>query len=63
MEGLPCNILGDEYDLTAAKIERTNMLYSLDVNGYRATQPESLLTAGTRRRLSAAAYSIRGYVS
>ena len=40
------------YDLTAAKIERNNMLYSLDVNGYRATQPESLLTAGTRRALA-----------
>ena len=33
------------YGLTANKIERNQMLYSLDVSGYRRTRPVSILTA------------------
>ncbi len=35
------------YGLTANKIERNQMLYSLDVSGYRRTRPVSILTADT----------------
>ncbi len=35
------------YDFTAGKIERNQMLYSVDVSGYRNTRPVSMLTADT----------------
>jgi multidrug efflux pump subunit AcrB len=35
------------YDFTAGKIERNQMLYSLDVSGYRRTRPVSIMTADT----------------
>ena len=35
------------YDFTANKIERNQMLYSVDVSGYRRTRPVSILTADT----------------
>lgn len=35
------------YDFTASKIERNQMLYSIDVSGYRRTRPVSILTADT----------------
>jgi len=35
------------YRLTANKIERNQLLYSLDVNGYRARRPISILTGDT----------------
>ena len=38
-------------NLTYAKIERDNMLYSLDVNGYRAKRPVTHLTEDTLREL------------
>ncbi|BAI80908.1 RND efflux system, multidrug efflux transporter [Deferribacter desulfuricans SSM1] len=33
-----------KYDITSARIERDNMLYSIDVNGYRAVRPVSMIT-------------------
>ena len=42
------------YRLTANKIERNQLLYSLDVNGYRAKMPISILTAETGRALGKA---------
>jgi len=35
------------YDFTANKIERNQMLYSVDVSGYRRTRPVSILTDDT----------------
>jgi len=35
------------YDFTANKIERNQMLYSVDVSGYRRTRPVSIMTADT----------------
>ena len=35
------------YDFTAGKIERNQMLYSVDVSGYRRTRPVSIMTADT----------------
>ncbi len=35
------------YDFTASKIERNQMLYSVDVSGYRRTRPISILTNDT----------------
>ncbi len=35
------------YDFTASKIERNQMLYSVDVSGYRRTRPVSILTDDT----------------
>ncbi len=35
------------YGFTANKIERSQMLYSLDVSGYRRTRPISIMTADT----------------
>jgi len=40
--------------LTFAKIERDNMLYSLDINGYRATRPVTHLTTDTIKALKSA---------
>lgn len=33
-----------KYDITSARIERDNMLYSIDVSGYRAVRPVSMIT-------------------
>ncbi|MDA8163925.1 MAG: efflux RND transporter permease subunit [Desulfobacteraceae bacterium] len=35
------------YDFTANKIERNQMLYSVDISGYRRTRPVSIMTADT----------------
>ncbi len=40
-----------EYDLSAAKIERDKMLYSIDVNAYRSTRPVSQITDDANARL------------
>lgn len=42
------------YGLTANKIERNKMLYSLDVSGYRSRRPISILTADTQAALKKA---------
>ena len=39
------------YGLTSAKVERDNMLYSIDVNAYRARRPVSILTSDTNHIL------------
>ncbi len=39
------------YGLTSAKVERDNMLYSIDVNAYRARRPVSILTSDTNNVL------------
>lgn len=45
---VPLSALADiSYDFTANKIERSRMLYSLDVSGYRRTRPISILTGDT----------------
>jgi len=43
-----------DYGLTANKIERNQMLYSLDVSGYRSLRPISILTSDTLSALSKA---------
>ena len=42
------------YDFTANKIERNQMLYSLDVSGYRRTRPVSIMTIDTVEALKKA---------
>jgi multidrug efflux pump subunit AcrB len=42
------------YGLTANKIERNQMLYSIDVSGYRRTRPISIMTAETVAAVKAA---------
>jgi len=42
------------YGFTANKIERNQMLYSLDVSGYRRTQPISIMTADTVKAVKGA---------
>jgi multidrug efflux pump subunit AcrB len=42
------------YGFTANKIERNQMLYSVDVSGYRRTRPVSILTADTVQALKEA---------
>lgn len=44
-----------EYGLTANKIERNQMLYSVDIAGYRNQRPVSILTGETVQALEAAA--------
>ncbi|RLB01179.1 MAG: AcrB/AcrD/AcrF family protein, partial [Deltaproteobacteria bacterium] len=39
------------YGLTSAKVERDNMLYSIDVNAYRARRPVSIFTSDTNHIL------------
>jgi multidrug efflux pump subunit AcrB len=41
-----------EYRLTANKIERNGLLYSLDVTGYRAKRPISIMTADAEAALA-----------
>jgi len=43
-----------EYDFTANRIERNQMLYSIDVSGYRRTRPVSIMTADTVAALKTA---------
>jgi len=40
-----------KYKLTQAKIERNKMLYSIDVQGYRAKRPVSIMTSEAQTRL------------
>ncbi|WP_293648749.1 efflux RND transporter permease subunit, partial [Thiolapillus sp.] len=48
-EELPLTALAKvSHNLTQAKIERDQMLYSIDVNGYRATRPITHITADAR---------------
>ena len=49
-----------DYGLTANKIERNQMLYSLDVSGYRSRRPISILTADVENALKKA--DIKGVV-
>ncbi|VAW35457.1 RND multidrug efflux transporter; Acriflavin resistance protein, partial [hydrothermal vent metagenome] len=42
------------YGFTANKIERNDMLYSIDVSGYRRTRPISIITADTVKAIKAA---------
>ncbi len=39
------------YNFTSSKIERDNMQYSLDVNGYRATRPMTMITDDANKKL------------
>ena len=39
------------YDFTSSKIERDNMQYSLDVDGYRAKRPISIITGQANKNL------------
>ena len=49
---VPLEALGKiRYDLTANKIERNNLLYSLDVSGYRSQRAISTLTEDTANSL------------
>ncbi len=49
---VPLEALGKiRYDLTANKIERNNLLYSLDVSGYRSQRAISTLTEDTANAL------------
>ncbi len=51
-EELPITALANiSRQLTAAKIERDQMLYSVDVNGYRSTRPVTHLTADAEAAL------------
>jgi multidrug efflux pump subunit AcrB len=55
---VPLASLADiDYGLTANKIERNQMLYSLDVSGYRSRRPISILTGDTLAALSKAGLS------
>ncbi|UOD35058.1 efflux RND transporter permease subunit [Deferribacteraceae bacterium V6Fe1] len=40
------------YNFTSSKIERDNMQYSIDINGYRATRPASIITEDAINELS-----------
>lgn len=52
-EELPLTALAKvSHNLTQAKIERDQMLYSIDVNGYRATRPITHITADARAAVS-----------
>lgn len=52
MGEIPFNAVADiEYDLSAAKIERDKMLYSIDVNAYRSTRPVSQITEDADKAL------------
>ena len=45
------------YGFTANKIERNNLLYSVDVSGYRRTRPISIMTADTVKAVKKAGIS------
>ncbi len=61
-EQLPLMALAKvSHHLTAAKIERDQMLYSVDVNGYRATRPITHITADAEdalRKVNTAGYVV-----